>query len=80
MRFGLGIVNKGNFRLGYTHANQLCFQIVVHIELSVAMRCGKVTEHELRRFLLTAAFPYPVNVIETQIDLAFRVVGQQVIG
>ena len=73
-------MDKGDLRFGNTHANQLCFQIVVHIELSVSVRGGKITEHELCRFLLTAAFPYPVNVIETQIDLAFRVVGQQVIG
>ena len=46
--FGLCIVNKGNLGFRNAHADKLCFQVIVHIELTVTMRGRQVAEYKLR--------------------------------
>ena len=45
---GLCIVNKGNLGFRNAHADKLCFQVIVHIELTVPVRGRQVAEYKLR--------------------------------
>ena len=69
----------GDFFSGYAFCNQLVSEIIVHIELAVAVRSGQVAEHHLRRFLFCCALPDVKDIIRTRTHFACLAVGKHIV-
>ena len=69
-------MDKGNLGFGYPLLYEFFPDVIVHIELAVMMRRGKVAEHKLCGFLLRRSLPNIHDIANAMVDLAFLKVRQ----
>ena len=69
-------MDKGNLGFGYPLLYEFFPDVIVHIELTVMMRRGKVAEYKLCGFLLRRPLPDIHDIANAMVDLAFFKVRQ----
>ena len=69
-------MDKGNLGFGYPLLYEFFSDVIVHIELTVMMRRGKVAEYKLCRLLFRRPLPNIHDIAHAVVDLAFFKVRQ----
>lgn len=69
----------GDFLCRNALGNQLVSEIIVHIELAVAVGRRQVTEYHLCRFPIGGALPDVKNILRTRAHLACLAVGEHIV-
>ena len=75
--FSVRRMDKGHLTFRHACGQQLCFDVIINIELPIVFRGRKITEQQLRQFLLPAVLPDLQHIPHTGIQFAGRVIGQQ---
>ena len=74
--FGIGIMDECDLLCRYTIRHQLCLDVIVHIEGSVFLRSGKVTEYKLSQLICISILIDTENIANTGVELTVWVIRQ----
>ena len=75
--FSVRRMDKGHLTFRHACGQQLCFDVIINIELPIVFRGRKIAEQQLCQFLLPAVLPDLQHIPHTGIQFAGRVIGQQ---
>ena len=75
--FSVRRMDKGHLTFRHACGQQLCFDVIINIELPIVFRGRKITEQQLCQFLLPAVLPDLQHIPHTGVQFAGRVIGQQ---
>ena len=79
LRLGVCRMDIGDFLCRNALGNQLVSEIIVHIELAVAVGRRQVAEYHLCRFPIGGALPNIKNILRTRAHLACLAVGEHIV-
>ena len=73
----VGIMDKCDLCCRDTGCHQFTLDIVIDVEGSVILRCGKIAEHQLCQLPVFSVFPDLQHIVHTGVELASRIIREK---